>query len=193
MTSDPIRHSLRTVLSYAAAVISVSAALIVTFWFGSAMKYTPTPFFFCAIMVSSWFGGFWPGILASLLSTLALDYYFIPPIESFVINPEYMPNAIAFVASALFINWLNGEQKRANADLMQENRDRMKAEEGLRASEQRLQDIVDNTSAVIFVKDLELLDWRIPPGNLPFWKSAIGWPARFMTRWLKVLPGSRCN
>jgi K+-sensing histidine kinase KdpD len=105
-------------------------------------------------MVSSWFGGFWPGILASLLSTLALDYYFIPPIESFVISPEYMPNAIAFVASALVISWLNGKQKRTNDDLVQENRDRMKAEEGLRASEQRLQDIVDNTSAVIFVKDL---------------------------------------
>jgi PAS domain-containing protein len=120
------------------------------------MKYTPTPFFFCAVMVSSWFGGFWPGILASFLSTLALAYYFIPPIDTLTIAPEYIPNVIAFVASALFISWLNGEQKRANADLMRENRDRMRAEEALRASEQRLQDIVDNTTAVIFVKDLEL-------------------------------------
>jgi C4-dicarboxylate-specific signal transduction histidine kinase len=32
---------------------------------------------------------------------------------------------------------LNGEQKRANADLAQENRDRRKAEEALRASEER--------------------------------------------------------
>jgi PAS domain S-box-containing protein len=67
-----------------------------------------------------------------------------------------MPNAMAFVASALVISWLNGKQKRANADLVQENRNRRKAEEALRASEQRLQDIVDNTTAVIFVKDLEL-------------------------------------
>src|SRR4029077_16959110 len=42
------------------------------------------------------------------------------------------------------------------ADLRQENSDRRKAEEALRASEERLQDIIDNTSAVIFVKDLEL-------------------------------------
>jgi len=33
---------------------------------------------------------------------------------------------------------------------------RHRAEEALRASEQRLQDILDNTTAVIFVKDLEL-------------------------------------
>ena len=107
-------------------------------------------------MVSSWFGGLGPGVLASLLSTLALDYYLIAPVESFAISPEYMPNAIAFVASALVISWLNGKQKRANADLAQENRDRKKAEEALRATEQRLEDIVDNTTAVIFVKDLEL-------------------------------------
>jgi PAS domain S-box-containing protein len=43
-----------------------------------------------------------------------------------------------------------------NAELTQENIDRRKAEDALRASEQRLQDIIDNTSAAIFVKDLEL-------------------------------------
>jgi PAS domain S-box-containing protein len=45
---------------------------------------------------------------------------------------------------------------RLNAELLQENSDRRRAEEALRASEQRLQDIIDNTTAVIFVKDLEL-------------------------------------
>jgi len=107
-------------------------------------------------MVSSWFGGLWPGILAGLISTLALDYYFVPPIYSFVVSSEYVPNLIVFVSSSLFISWLNGEEKRANADLAQENRDRRKAEEALRAREQQLQDIVDYTTAVIFVKDLEL-------------------------------------
>jgi PAS domain S-box-containing protein len=48
------------------------------------------------------------------------------------------------------------EQARLYAQLSQENSDRRKAEEALRASEQRLQDIIDNTTAVIFVKDLEL-------------------------------------
>src|SRR5260221_9441288 len=48
------------------------------------------------------------------------------------------------------------DHARLYADLMQENSDRRKAEEALRASEERLQDIVDNTTAVIFVKDLEL-------------------------------------
>src|ERR1700736_3974809 len=108
-TSDPFRHSRRTALRYVAALISVSTALILTFGLGSAMKHTPTPFFLCAVMVSSWFGGLGPGVLASLLSTLAVHYYFIPPIDAFgPISPEDLLNLIVFAASAQFISWLNG-------------------------------------------------------------------------------------
>jgi PAS domain S-box-containing protein len=48
------------------------------------------------------------------------------------------------------------DHARLYADLTQENNDRRRAEEALRVSEERLQDIVDNTSAVIFVKNLDL-------------------------------------
>jgi len=39
---------------------------------------------------------------------------------------------------------------------MAEINERRRAEEALRISEQRLQDILDNTTAVVFVKDLDL-------------------------------------
>jgi PAS domain-containing protein len=42
------------------------------------------------------------------------------------------------------------------SDSRAESGERHRAEEALRASEQRLQDILDNTNAVVFVKDLEL-------------------------------------
>src|ERR1700756_431903 len=45
-------------------------------------------------------------------------------------------------------------QKASNVRVKSDERQR--AEEALRASEQRLQDILDNTTAVVFVKDLEL-------------------------------------
>src|SRR5271157_3221947 len=48
------------------------------------------------------------------------------------------------------------DHARLYSGLSPANSERRKAEEALRASEERLQDIVDNTTAVIFVKDLEL-------------------------------------
>ena len=85
--SDPFRRPLRTFFSYAVAVTSVGAALVATLGLGSAMKHTPT-LFFCSVMLSSWFGGMWPGILAGVLSAIALDYYFVPPLYALGIGLE---------------------------------------------------------------------------------------------------------
>ena len=46
--------------------------------------------------------------------------------------------------------------QKTGDSLLAESGERQQAEEALRASEQRLQDILDNTTAVVFVKDLEL-------------------------------------
>jgi K+-sensing histidine kinase KdpD len=114
---------------------------------------SPTP---CCLVAREKNRGLWPGILAGLLSTLALDYYFIPPIYSFVVSPEYVPSLIVFVSSSLFISWLNGEQKRANADLAQENRDRQWAPPNLAGYQETLQ----KGSVEALEKGKELVDPR---------------------------------
>src|SRR5205809_6291706 len=35
--------------------------------------------FYPAVMLSAWSGGFGPGLLATLVSALALDYFWLPP------------------------------------------------------------------------------------------------------------------
>jgi K+-sensing histidine kinase KdpD len=70
-------------------------------------------------MLSSWYGGLLPGLFAALLSVVAIDYYFIPPLYGLGIGLEEAPDTIAFVAAAFFISWLNGDQKRAKESLRQ--------------------------------------------------------------------------
>src|SRR4029077_8653802 len=65
--------------AYAVAVVAVGGAVVATLELGSAMKHIPT-LFFCSVFFSSWIGGVGPGIFACLLSAIALDYYFIPPL-----------------------------------------------------------------------------------------------------------------
>jgi C4-dicarboxylate-specific signal transduction histidine kinase len=104
--------------SYFVAIFTVWLAVLITLCLGEALKDTVT-FFFCAVMVSSWYGGLWPGLLTALLSWLALDYYFIPPIYSLGISAGEVPNMLAFSATALFISWLNSDQRKVKTSLRQ--------------------------------------------------------------------------
>ena len=114
--SDRIRTLERLLSSYIVAAVSVGVAAAITLKLGSVIKDTAT-LFFCSVMLSSWYGGLWPGVFAALLSVVALDYYFIPPLYALGISLEETPDMIVFVSTALFIGWLSGEQKRAKESL----------------------------------------------------------------------------
>lgn len=107
---------MRLFSSYGVAAISVGIAGVITLKLGAVVKHSAT-LFFCSVMLSSWYGGLWPGLFAALLSFVALDYYFMPPLYTFGIGLEELPDTIAFVAAAFFISWLNGNQKRAKESL----------------------------------------------------------------------------
>src|SRR5271166_703770 len=149
--SDRIPFLSRLFSSYLVAAISVGIALIVTLNLGAIIKHTAT-LFFCSVMLSSWYGGLWPGLLAALLSVVTLDYFFIPPLYALGIGPEEAPDMIAFVATALFISWLNGDQKRAKESLSQARDEldakvRARTAELKRANEQLRSEIAERESA----------------------------------------------
>jgi C4-dicarboxylate-specific signal transduction histidine kinase len=114
--ADRMRTVKRILWNYALAAISVGIAAVITLKLGFIIKHTAT-LFFCSVMLSSWYGGLWPGVFAALLSVVSLDYFFLPPLYALGINPEEVPDMIVFVATALFISWLSGEQKRAKESL----------------------------------------------------------------------------
>src|SRR5207253_4276085 len=68
-------------------------------------------------MLSSWFGGAGPGLLATTLSSLAFYYYFLPPMYSFAAKPEEIPRFLAFTVSALFVGSLSAAQRSATESL----------------------------------------------------------------------------
>jgi C4-dicarboxylate-specific signal transduction histidine kinase len=114
--SKPDRKLRRLLSSYLVASISVGIAVIATLILGSAIKHT-TALFFCSVMLSSWYGGLGPGLFAAVLSVVALDYYFIPPLYALGIGPEDAADMIAFVATTFFISWLTSDQKRAKESI----------------------------------------------------------------------------
>src|ERR1700731_457742 len=85
----------------AIALTSVAAALGLTLLLQHLFPYPFLFLFFAAVMTSAWFGGTAPGLFAVLLSTLAVDYFFVPPFRSFAINATDAAYFVAFVVCAL--------------------------------------------------------------------------------------------
>ena len=133
------------------AAISVGIPAFITLKLGSVIKHSST-LFFCSVMLSSWYGGLWPGVFAALLSVVALDYYFILPLYALGIGLEEAPDMIVFVATALFIGWLSGEQKLAKESLPHardelDTKFQERTAELKRANEQSQSEIAERESA----------------------------------------------
>jgi PAS domain S-box-containing protein len=120
------------ILSYGAAILTVGSALLLTLWLDVNLNAAPVSIFICAVMLSAWFGGYGPGMLAAVLCILAFDYYFVPPIHSFAMDVAEIPRMVVFALAAFFVGSLSASQKRTA--------------EALRASEQRFRDYTESAS-----------------------------------------------
>ena len=76
---------------------------------------SPSSCFFLAVIASSLYGGKGPGIVSVLLSSLAFDYFFLPPKYSFWIEPTSYPRLAAFLGAVLLIEILIEGKRRVEA------------------------------------------------------------------------------
>jgi C4-dicarboxylate-specific signal transduction histidine kinase len=108
---------LRRVWRYVLAVINVAIALVLTIWLE---QYTDiTPLFYAAIVVSAWFGGMGPGLLAVVLSELAIDYYFAEPLYSLRLGPKPITFLVVFGVLAMLTSWMSSKRRHAEEGLKQ--------------------------------------------------------------------------
>lgn len=102
---------------YAIALISVSSAFLILQWPLLHLETAPVSLFLCAVMLTAWFGGVGPGLLAMALSCLAFDYYVLPPTHSLVSKPDEIPRMIIFTVSALLVGGLSAAQRSVTESL----------------------------------------------------------------------------
>src|SRR6266545_6968274 len=102
-------------LSVGVAVLSVAVALGLTLLLQPNMR--PTPLFFAAVILSTWYGGLIAGGLASLLAVLAIDYFLLAPIHSLDLSRESGLLLLIFMLTALFTDYESRRRQRAEASL----------------------------------------------------------------------------
>jgi K+-sensing histidine kinase KdpD len=93
----------RRPLGYGVAVLVVGLALLLQLllapWLGGDPDNNPFILFFGAVIFAAWFGGLGPGLLATALSALVSNYFFL--------SPQYSPlvvNAVQGLRLSLFVS-----------------------------------------------------------------------------------------
>src|SRR6266436_5579496 len=92
-----------------------------------------TSLFFPAILLSTWFGGTGPGLLAVLLSILSINFFFTEPFFAFEFSARDIPTTIAFLFSALVISSWSTARKRSETRLRESESELRKARNQLEA------------------------------------------------------------
>lgn len=97
----------------AIAVVSVIVALLWTFPLQHLIAYPFVFLFFGAIMGSAWFGGALAGTWAVLLSSVAIDFFIMPPLYSLAVNKELTTYFDSFIVCAIAITAISAARRRA--------------------------------------------------------------------------------
>jgi len=100
---------------YAVALVSSGVALLLTLLIDDPLTEPNTLLILLgAVMYSSWYGGFGPGGLATILTGVAFMYFYLPPPFSFEMkSPAVIVRLVEFVAVCLLISFLNELRRRS--------------------------------------------------------------------------------
>jgi signal transduction histidine kinase len=102
---------------YPIAAIAVGLAVLGTLLVRSANGPTLYSLSFIAVMVSAWYGGLGPGLFATALSALSIDYFLLPPLASIDFTWSHIEQTGVFTVSAVIIGTLTASQRRAENKL----------------------------------------------------------------------------
>ena len=92
-----------------------------------------------AVLLSAWYGGRGPGLLASAICITGVSYWFVPPVRSFEISPDHVLPLSIFIALCLLVTQFSAGRRRA--------------EQALRVSEARFRALVQFSFDVYWETD----------------------------------------
>jgi signal transduction histidine kinase len=138
------RWQVRFSIAPAAAGMGLLLRIAVTQWVGSGFPTYIT--FYPVVILAALFGGFWPGILATLMSALMVDYWILPPEGMFKYTSAVdLVGQLFFIGMGALMSAVAGRLRFIRSHLEQlvverttslrnEMEERKKAEESVRKS-----------------------------------------------------------
>jgi signal transduction histidine kinase len=108
-----VSRSFSPLTAYTVALAAVTLATATTFAFSEWMGTSVSILFFPAVIIVAMYGGYRPALFATLLSTISLAFFFVPPFYSFEIGVDDVIRLMVFAAVAVVTASISSARARA--------------------------------------------------------------------------------
>ncbi|MFN6568932.1 ATP-binding protein [Dendronalium sp. ChiSLP03b] len=133
---------------YTLAFLTVTISLLLSVLLRPLLTPTMFMLFFTAVAVSAWYGGMEAGLLATALSTVALDYFFIEPLFTFyVYRIDSIVHLCVFLLVVILMSWFNRQLRSIKQRLDTK-------EQQLQVSEAKFKRLVDSNIIGVIVANV---------------------------------------
>ena len=102
-------------LRYGLAVSCVAGGVLLALLLRSVLD--ASVLLLVAVLLAAWFGSLWPALVASVLATLALDYFFTLPFYTLKLDFAHIPRLTVFTLFAAFFASASAARRRAERSL----------------------------------------------------------------------------
>ena len=110
--------------------------------------------FYPVVFLSSWIGGMWAGIAATLIAAVLAWWGFVPPEHTFAKDEmRFLVSAAVYVGTGILINLLQHRLRRANRDSREALSVARAAEERTRDARDQIAQLFEQASDGIFIAD----------------------------------------
>jgi PAS domain S-box-containing protein len=179
--------TIRYGFSIVCVAIALGGALACQYY---GFRAAASPFFDMAIVLTAWYAGVGPSVLAVLLSTASASYLFVEPKYSFEISRNELPYFLLFTAWATIIAWFVTVRRRIERDLRLA-RDKLQNEAEEQVQQTNLLNLtLDLTHDAILVRDMDALItyWNRGAEELYGWSLAQAMGKQSHTLFRTVFP-----
>lgn len=127
---------------YGVGLLIAALAIAIRSLIDEALPGSPLLFFPLPVVLAAWYGGFGPGLLVTLTSSLFVGFFLMEPTGPSTLLQADVDDLVLYLVEATFLSWLVGafrasrrDQTRALGALEEELARRTVAEESVRKSE----------------------------------------------------------
>jgi signal transduction histidine kinase len=138
MSVRPLRE--HPILRHVVAIGATVATIALLIPLRVLIEPLPSPPFLLTVMVVAWLAGLGPAVVTVVLSALALDYWFIPPLGAIITTWHEIASVVSFAAVGIAVAWLTATRRQVEDErqalLAREQTSRASAEAANRAKDQ---------------------------------------------------------